>query len=286
MRGEKRPQRGGQQPGAAIGQPCAQQIGRADAAQGHERDGRAGGVIVDPAPDHLPEGIEQRQQLRVIVHAGGNLAGQGEDAGVVAVDPQGVIGGEGPVGDADHAQDQGDDQAGHDQALPARQRDARYTAARRGRLLPCPPQGCRRAGQRQRPAAEQRPGQCDRPEGAQQEHGGRQANRAQRQPERPDHDPVGPVRAGQDGQRPRDAHRQQAAGQHRQDQQRGQQPVTNHALRASSRSRRGLYRLTGGRATAGEGGRSPLAARRPGGCTFSASGGMLALCWAAAGCCL
>jgi len=116
MRGKKRPQRGGQQPGAAIGQPCAQQIGRADAAQGHERDGRAGGVIVDPAPDHLPEGIEQRQQLRVIVHAGGNLAGQGEDAGVVAVDPQGVIGGEGPVGDADHAQDQGDDQAGHDQA--------------------------------------------------------------------------------------------------------------------------------------------------------------------------
>ena len=223
---EKGPQRQHDHPHPAAEQARPQQVGRCDAAHAQQRHDGACGVIVDPTPHHLTKRVGQRQKLGIVGHVGGNLPGKSEDTPVVAVNPQRVIGREGPVGHADHAQHQRHQQPDQDQPLPAGERhtfpSGRGGGARR------PPPGQQRPRCRQRQPDHQNAPRRDRGEGPQAKHTRREQHHAQREAQRQDQDAVAPVRAGQQHERPRQANPPETPQHHRQQRQRWEEPICKH----------------------------------------------------------
>ena len=143
----KYPQCGGDDTNAPAEQAHTRQVHGQRATQVREEKRGARGVIVDAAGQQLRPGELQRQILRVIANAVGDGAGQGVETPFIAVDPQRVVGGEGPPGDAVEARQQRQHDQGQQKLLQAGQRSR---AGLDGEGLAAFAPGQHKAGDRQR----------------------------------------------------------------------------------------------------------------------------------------
>ena len=116
------PERGGEDADAPAKQARACEVDSECAARVREEEHGAGGMIVHASGQQLREGELQWQELRIVADLRRDAARQRVEARFMTEDPQRVIGGEGPVGDAQQSRQQGEADEQKQELLHAVQR--------------------------------------------------------------------------------------------------------------------------------------------------------------------